>query len=93
MAQNVVYMFITSQPSVSDATYQLLKFRHAQKAKYLSDTYTLHMLILLFFSFSFVTSYFLLDINQASYLVGKGFAKTFVIIGLDGIKCRWIVGG
>ena len=65
MAQNAVYKFITSQRSVSDATCWLLKFRHAQKAKYLSivfgfkrDTYTLHILILLFFSFSFLTSYF-----------------------------------
>ena len=45
------------------------------------------------FPFLFLPHIFLLGINQASYFVGKGFGKTFVIIGLDGIKCRWIVGG
>ena len=39
MAQNAVYKFITSQRSVSDATCWFLKFRHAQKAKYLSDSF------------------------------------------------------
>ena len=82
-----VYRSYTSQPSDPDAKYQLAKFRHAQKAKFL-DFYFLLSLLPSFFAF-LASFFFSLAGHLAGFiLVGRVFRKAFRILGLGERKGR-----
>ena len=73
------YRSYTSRPSDPDAKYQLAKFGHAQKAKFL-------FLYSPPFFFAFLAGHLVCFI-----LVGKVFRKAFRILRLDEMKGRWVV--
>ena len=79
------YRSHTSRPSDPDAKYQLAKFGHAQKAKFLFLSSPP------FFSL-FLPHFFSLAGHLVGFiLVGKVFRKAFRILGLDERKGRWVV--
>ena len=68
--------------AVSDTIYQLLKFRHAEKAKFPKICW-----------FSWAFSSFCWAFTRLHFFKAKGLWKAFKIVGLhvDEEKCRWAV--
>ena len=78
------YRSYTSRPSDPDAKYQLAKFGHTQKAKFLVLSSPLFSL--------FLPHFFSLAGHLVCFiLVGKVFRKAFRILTLDEMKGRWVV--
>ena len=82
-----VYRSYTSRPSDPDAKYQLAKFGHAQKAKFLDFYFSLSLLPSFF---AFLASFFLSLAGHlvGFILVGRVFRKAFRILGLGERKGR-----
>ena len=77
------------QPSIPDAKYQLQKFRHAQKAKFLESILGLKVwtfLQSLSASISCPFSFLWQGIYQASFQRERIFGKALRIVGVDGRK-------
>ena len=79
-----VYRSYTSRPSDPDSKYQLVKFGHAQKAKFRFLSSPLFSL--------FLPHFFSLAGHLVGLiLVGRVFRKAFRILGLGERKGRWVM--
>ena len=82
-----VYRSYTWRPSNPDAKYQLAKFGHAQKAKFLLFAFSPPF----FFRFSCLIFFFSCWAFSRLHFGRRVFRKAFRILGLGERKGRWVM--